>query len=93
MKFIAVFLLVAVLAQNSLQEEEDALIPFPKCHGENEQAQPGCAPCCPEQEVSCQNKVPRACPSPICPYSCELKCYCTEGYLRDNVSGKCVKNC
>uniref|UniRef100_A0A6P7GLU6 Venom peptide SjAPI-like n=1 Tax=Diabrotica virgifera virgifera TaxID=50390 RepID=A0A6P7GLU6_DIAVI len=87
MKLFLVFLLVAVMAHSSLQKA--AL--FPTCDGENEVQ--GCEPCCPELEVSCQKKVPGTCPSPICLAICKLKCVCAQGYLRDQVSGKCVKDC
>ncbi|CAG9837871.1 unnamed protein product [Diabrotica balteata] len=85
MKLFLICVLIVVLAQNSFQEE------LPRECGQNEEA--GCEPCCPEQEITCQNKKPRPCPELGCLPICNFKCVCVDGYIRDTISGKCVKNC
>ncbi|CAG9835370.1 unnamed protein product [Diabrotica balteata] len=51
--------------------------------GENEVED--CEPCCPQAEVTCQNKVAQPCGQP-CPLSCIIKCVCAKGYFRDTTS-------
>uniref|UniRef100_A0A6P7FCV7 Uncharacterized protein LOC114328752 isoform X2 n=1 Tax=Diabrotica virgifera virgifera TaxID=50390 RepID=A0A6P7FCV7_DIAVI len=47
-----------------------------------------CHPCCPER--NCDRR-PAACrPSRICSEVENCKCRCKEGYLRDNISKRCV---
>ncbi|CAG9837870.1 unnamed protein product [Diabrotica balteata] len=80
--FFAIFMVIVVAAVADP-------IALPQC-GENEIR--GCESCCPELEVTCQNKIPQLCLKP-CPMICKFKCVCTLGYLRDTNTGKCVKDC
>uniref|UniRef100_A0A6P7GC87 Chymotrypsin inhibitor Ani s 6-like isoform X1 n=1 Tax=Diabrotica virgifera virgifera TaxID=50390 RepID=A0A6P7GC87_DIAVI len=82
--FVAIFMVMVVA---SVAE----LIKFGRgdC-GENEVED--CEPCCPQEEVTCQNKVAQSCGHP-CPLSCVHKCVCAKGYFRNTKSGKCVTDC
>ncbi|CAG9837868.1 unnamed protein product [Diabrotica balteata] len=80
--FVAIFMVIVVVAVT----DTTALL---QC-GENEAH--GCEPCCPQSEVTCQNKVALPCNKP-CVHICKTKCVCAAGYLRDTNSGKCVKDC
>ncbi|CAG9826718.1 unnamed protein product [Diabrotica balteata] len=67
-----------MLAQNFL----DLLICPPNSY-------PACAPCCPDP--SCQIG-PVPCPLlKYCDLECRPICRCNIGYLKDNISGNCVR--
>uniref|UniRef100_A0A6P7GSA8 Chymotrypsin inhibitor Ani s 6-like n=1 Tax=Diabrotica virgifera virgifera TaxID=50390 RepID=A0A6P7GSA8_DIAVI len=80
--FVAIFMVLVVAATADI-------IGLPHC-GEHEIQ--GCEPCCPESEVTCQNKVPQPC-NERCFMICRHKCVCDQGYLRDTSTGKCVQDC
>ncbi|XP_050504005.1 uncharacterized protein LOC126882962 isoform X2 [Diabrotica virgifera virgifera] len=81
--FVAIFMVMVVASVAGRS-------PFVLECGENEVD--GCEPCCPQSEVTCQNKVSQPCDGD-CPFICIMKCVCAKGYLRDTKSGKCVTDC
>uniref|UniRef100_A0A6P7H6K3 Chymotrypsin inhibitor-like n=1 Tax=Diabrotica virgifera virgifera TaxID=50390 RepID=A0A6P7H6K3_DIAVI len=88
-KVLLVFVLATVLVQVFAQSSSRVQLGRLEC-GEN--AVQGCAPCCPEAEATCSNKVPQPCPG-ICTRECRIQCRCVQGYLKDTATGKCVKEC
>ncbi|CAG9837873.1 unnamed protein product [Diabrotica balteata] len=87
-KVLLVFVLTIVVSQ--VLAETSGRVGFNLKCGEN--AVQGCAPCCPEAEATCSNKVPQKC-SGICTRECRIQCRCIQGYLKDTETGKCVKEC
>ncbi|CAH1285087.1 unnamed protein product [Diabrotica balteata] len=81
-KLPVVVLLIVVFTQLLVQIDA-------KCGPEET---PGCAPCCPEEEVTCENKVAQKCPG-VCSVICKLQCNCKSGYFKDTETGKCIKEC
>ncbi|XP_050509830.1 chymotrypsin inhibitor-like [Diabrotica virgifera virgifera] len=88
-KVLLVFVLTIVLSQVLAQSSDRVGFGFIKC---GEHSVESCAPCCPEAEATCSNKVPQPCTG-ICTRNCLIQCRCVEGYLKDIATGKCVKEC
>uniref|UniRef100_A0A6P7G346 Uncharacterized protein LOC114337140 isoform X1 n=1 Tax=Diabrotica virgifera virgifera TaxID=50390 RepID=A0A6P7G346_DIAVI len=80
MKTIFVICVLAIVVSQIFAEEA--------C-GPNEHL--GCKPCCPEEEPSCENKLPQLC-NKKCPRICIRFCRCLPGYYRDT-KGECVQDC
>ncbi|CAG9837872.1 unnamed protein product [Diabrotica balteata] len=86
-KVLLIFVLTTVVVQVA---QSAGPVPLQLNCGEN--AVQSCAPCCPEAEATCSNKVPQPCRG-ICTQDCRFYCRCVEGYLKDTATGKCVKEC
>ncbi|CAH1185589.1 unnamed protein product [Phyllotreta striolata] len=50
----------------------------------------GCETCCPESVETCQNRNPKPCKK-MCTTICKWGCQCDEGYIRDEISNRCVR--
>uniref|UniRef100_A0A6P7GEG5 Chymotrypsin inhibitor-like isoform X1 n=1 Tax=Diabrotica virgifera virgifera TaxID=50390 RepID=A0A6P7GEG5_DIAVI len=81
MRYIAVYVTLSCLVCVVFAQDTSTTCP-PNSYS-------ACAPCC--ADPSCQDRNPICDKDKVCIEICKFDCRCNQGYIKDTVSGLCVR--